>query len=122
VNLIGVINSFATGTYTVSRRAVGTSTDGRYTPAAPTTFDIRASIQPVTGREIAALPEPRRGAEVKVVYTTTVLRTESPAGAADVVAIDGENWEVWKVERWEAFGLGNGDTHYRVYISRTVSP
>lgn len=112
------ITRFATGTYTVSRFGAGTWSAGVFTRATPTTFSIVASVQPVTGREIRALPEGRRGDEVRVVYTATALRTEGATGSADTVSIDGEAWEVFKVESWIAWG----ETHYRAMVSRTAAP
>lgn len=114
---LGAITRFASGTYTVSRYGAPAWADGLATKASPSTFSIVASVQPVGGREIRALPEGRRGNEVRVVYTATLLRTEA-AGSADIVTIGGEPWEVFKVETWEAWGV----THYRAFVSRTSIP
>jgi len=117
--LTGVIGAlgFKTGTYTVTRTAAGTRTLGRYTAGAASTFSIEASVQPVTGRDLQAMPEGQRAEETKVVYTTTELRTRTPAGEPDTIAIDSETWAVTKVERWDAFG----DTHYRAYVARQAN-
>lgn len=114
MSLTGAIASFSTGTYTVTRTAAGSSTLGRYTAGATSTFDIVASVQPVTGRDLLAMPEGLRADETRIVYTTTELRALTAASDADVVAIDGEVWGVVQVERWQAFG----GTHYRALAAR----
>lgn len=114
---LGAITRFATGTYSVARYGAPTWSDGIGTKAAPSTISIVASVQPVGGREIRALPEGRRGNEVRVIYTATLLQTET-SGSADIVTIDGEPYEVFKVETWIAWGV----THYRAFASRTSIP
>lgn len=119
MSLIGVIGSFATGTYAVTRRAPGAyDANGRFTPGGTSALNIEASIQPVTGRDLQVLPEGFSAEETKVVYTTTTLRTESPAGAADIVTIDSEPYKVIRSERWEAFG----DEHHRAFVARGKAP
>lgn len=114
---LGAITRFASGTYSVARYGAGTWTSGRFVKASPSNVSIVASVQPVGGREFAALPEGRRANEVRVVYTATALLTEG-AGSADIVTIDGEAWEVFKVETWPAWGV----THYRAFVSRVTIP
>jgi hypothetical protein len=116
--LVGVIASFATGQYTVTRTEAGTYTAGRYTPGPTSTFMIDASIQPASGRDLQVLAEGEHATEVRVVYTTTELRTRAPAHDPDRITIDGEQWEVSKFERWEAFG----NTHWRGMAARRPVP
>lgn len=98
MNLGGVIASFATGTYTVTRQGPTTvDVDGRAVTAAPSTFSILASVQPMSGRELQRLSEGLRVAERRVLFTSTSLRV---IGAPDVVSVDGELWEVETVEHW----------------------
>jgi hypothetical protein len=111
---IGAIASLSTGTYTVTRRAVGAYSDGRWTPGGTSSFSIIASIQPVSGRLLLALPENERTEEQRVVYTITELRTRIGAADPDVVTIDGDAWEVSRVDRWQAFGA----VHYRAFVAR----
>jgi hypothetical protein len=119
VSRLGAITRFASGTYTVSRYAAPAWVAGVATKATPSTLSIVASVQPVSGREIAALPEGRRANEVRVVYTSTALRTEGVSGgSADTISIDGEVWEVFKLETWSAWS----ETHYRAFISRVAVP
>lgn len=115
---VGVITSFSTGTYTVTRTLAGSYTAGRYAAGAVSTFDVVACVQPVSGRDLQSLPEAQRGDEVKVVYCATELRTRTPAQEPDTVAIEGESYEVFRVERWDAFG----EVHWRAYTSRLVTP
>lgn len=115
---LGAITRFASGTYSVSRHGTGTWTTGVFAKASPSTISIVASVQPVGGRDFAALPEGRRANEVRVIYTATLLRTEGPAGSADEITIDGEAWEIFKVETWPAWGV----THYRAFASRKAIP
>lgn len=118
MSLIGVIERFATGTYTVTRRGTGTYSSGRLVAGSTSTFTITASLQPVRGRELQNLAPAQHGEEVKVLYTATLLRVRSPDGAGDLVTINSESWEVFQVEPWEAFG----ETHYRAYVARKPVP
>lgn len=119
MSLIGVISSLSTpGPYTITRTAPGGFVKGRYTEGAQTTFTITGSIQPVGGRELEDLPEGQSGTEVRVIYTTTELFTRTPANESDYVTLDGEDWYVYRVERWQAFG----GTHWVAYVSRLTSP
>lgn len=120
MSLVGVIASFATGTYTVSRPATGSYVDGRWQAGAPSTFDITASIQPARGRELAILGEGQHGPEIRVCYTTSDLR--ATPGGCDVVTIDGERWNVVRVERWQAFGGDASGNHWRAYLARNERP
>lgn len=112
--LTGVIGAFATGSYTVTRTAAGATALGRYTAGSTSSFDIAASVQPVSGRDLLALPEGLRADETRIVYTTTELRALTSASDTDAITIDGETWDVVRVERWQAFG----GTHYRALAAR----
>jgi hypothetical protein len=108
VSVTGAISSFATGTYTRTRYAAGTIADGVKTRGAGATATITASVQPLSGQDLQALPEGRRTDEVKAVFTTSELLTR------DRLSIDGEVFEVDKVEPWPAFGL----SYFRAVCSR----
>jgi len=92
--------------------------DTEHLNSTTSTFSIVASVQPVTGRELKDVPEGQRGDEVRVIYTQTELHMRKAGFQPDVVTLDGEPYEVYKVERFDAFG----DTHYRAYAARTKSP
>lgn len=104
---------FPTGTYTVTRTAAGTYTNGKYTAGAASTFPIVADVQPVSGELLRDLPEGRRAEETRVLFTLTELRALKPTTDSDVVAIDGESWRVFKVERFRIFA-----NRYRAWVER----
>ena len=118
--LTGVIARFKTATsYTVTRTAAGSYTTGLYTSGATSTFTIVASIQPFgMGRNLEAPVDGQHGSEVRVLWTTTELRTRAPLNDADTISIDSETWRVVQVERWQAFG----EAFYQVRIARVTSP
>jgi hypothetical protein len=105
----------------VLRKNVGTYTDGYYTSGASFSFTIEACVQPpktgTAGRILQIPAEGQRGDEDRVLYTTAQLNTRMPDTDPDVVIVDSERWEVFKVERWQAFG----GTHYKVTMSRLQS-
>jgi len=115
--LQGVIGAFATGTYSVTRTTAATLVAGRIVAGMASSFSISASVQPVEGRDLLAMPEGLRSEETRVVYTTTELRTLTEGHGADVVTIDGDLWTVDKVERWQAFG----EQHYRAFVARQAT-
>ena len=111
------IAAFSTGTYTVTRRAAGSLVEGTYTPGATSTFSIDASIQPVTGRNVKAMPEGRRPEELRVVYTRTELVAVSPGhGVGDVVTYKGEPWEVVTSQQWPDL---SGGEYTKAFIARS---
>lgn len=112
MTVTGAIGSFSTGTYTRTRYAPGTVTNGVGARGAPALASIVASVQPITGKDLQSLPEGRRADEAKAVFTTSELRV------ADRVAIGGDVLEVDKVEQWDAFGA----TYYRAVCSRRTMP
>lgn len=113
------ITSLASGTYTITRTASGTyDATGAYTQGGLSSFDIVASIQPATGRQLRDLPEGQRGDEVVAVFTITELRTRTPTTEPDTVAYRGEPWTLITVKRWDSFGA----THYECMACRGPSP
>lgn len=117
MNTAELVEAFATGTYTRTRTTAGTYSAGRYSAGSTATASIRASVQPLTGRDLMVLPEGRRGDATVAVYTTTELRVTSPAGAADKLTIDGETWEIIHVEPWVD---NQSTTVYRAIAARTT--
>lgn len=114
MNFSGVISSFQTGTYTVTRRGATTvGADGRADLTSSSTFAIDASVQPLGGRELQRLPEGMRVAERRKLYTTTALRLNAQP---DIIAIDGDSWEVEDISRYDV--LGN---YYKVLIAKVGS-
>jgi hypothetical protein len=115
MGLADVIATFQTGTYTVTRRAAGTTTAGKHTIGSTSTFSIDASIRPLSGRDLRSLPPAQHGEERRKLYTTTLLRA---AGAVpgDSVSIASEDWLVINVKPYDISG------HYAAIVSRQVTP
>jgi hypothetical protein len=105
VNLSGVITSLGALPYTVTRRE-STYVSGRRVTATPATFDIVAMVQPLSGRELARLPEGMRTRELRAVWTTADLRVD---GEPDSLSVDGVEWEVQLKTDWAVLG---GFRHY----------
>lgn len=68
-------------------------------PAA-TTFEITASIQPVSGRELDRLAELYRTREVQTVFTAAELRGSDSTQEPDEITVDGDQWQVQSVANW----------------------
>lgn len=118
--LLSTIGSLKTGTYTVTRTANGTTTLGRYTSGASSTFPIVAVVQPYQGgRKMLPLPEGVRAEETKLLHTATELRTHDNDGEADSIVILGDTYVVFAVEG--PFTLG-ASTHFEVYAARRTIP
>lgn len=119
------IDSLATGTYTVTRRAAGSYTDGIYNGGgAATTLTIEAVVEPATGlQRVVGGDEMRhddsgqRTNNIQVVYTRTQLYTRKPAQEPDLITIDGRQYTVWRVEAWNL----SGEVHYRVLCTLKTS-
>jgi hypothetical protein len=107
MDLAGLVESFATGTYTVTRNPTAPFVRGVAQPSTQQTFAIRASVQPASGKDLLRLPEGRRSNETRVIYTTTKLFVGDAGDdyEPDTVSIDGADWEVQHVETWVQAGL-----------------
>jgi hypothetical protein len=113
----GVIGAFQTGTYVVTRTALGTTVNGQYVPGGTSTINVDASVQPVSGRALRDLPEGMRAEDVKVVYTATELFTVRATGTPDIITIAGDRYRVTKVEAFSVIS-----DHYRVTVERLEVP
>jgi hypothetical protein len=119
MSIQAVILRNITGTYTVTRRGVETYVDGVPVDAEdPEELSVPAVIQPASGRDLQQLSEGQHATEVRKMFTVVEMRTRTPAGACDVVTIDGEPWDVVNVSRWQA----RTGTHYESLISRRTIP
>jgi hypothetical protein len=116
------IDSLATGDYTVTRKAVGTFTDGIYSGGgSTTTFTIRAVQEPATGLqrvtggfEMISGYDGQHTNDVRVLYTRTELKTRSQTTEADRVTINGRQYTVFRCEPWDlAKDASNNEVHYR---------
>ncbi len=102
------------------RGAVGSIVNGEYVPGALTTTAIVISIQPLTDEEMLSLPEGRRTMRHVKAYTATRLQAVDQVNGtpADLVAFDGFDFEVQKVEDWF---IGTHLAHYKVIMAK-VNP
>lgn len=92
---------------TVTRYEAPTVDKGRVVaPAAESTFCIRASIQPVTPKDLQLLPEGMRNLGAMAVYTTCELFTvEQVAGKIpDRLTYKGIDYQIHSVEDWYDLG------------------
>lgn len=98
----GLIDAFSTGSYTVTRRTAATRLKGRPVAGATSTVTITAAVVPATGQDLQRVPEGRRDVETRVLFTATQLRTGAAGAAweADLVQLEGLQWEVQHVETW----------------------
>lgn len=109
MDVANLISSFSTGTtglYTVTRRQSGAFLRGIAQATTDVTFNITASLQPASGKDLLRLPEGRRANETRVLFTSTQLYTgdQSLGYEADFVSVDGEQWECAHVEDWLQWG------------------
>lgn len=86
-------------TFTVKRHAAGAYVNGRWVQGAQSQFTVTAVFQPMDGRELQRLPAGERTREAQVGWCATELRTKSGQVTADIVVIDGEDFEVEKSKR-----------------------
>lgn len=113
MSVVGVIDHFATGTYTVTRTAAPTVVDGYAVAGASSTFQVVAVVVPLSGRDLQSLPEGLLATDSRKVITATQLRP------TDVVTIDSEPWAVYGIDG--PYTL-RGGTHYNALVARQVTP
>lgn len=103
-------------TVTVSRRGSGAFVKGRWTgETEASTFDIKASIQPIRPNEVETLPEGRRNSKAFRLYTSADLRdvtTQNP----DQVSLFGETYEVTAKAPWR----NNVINHYKYFVTKLL--
>lgn len=117
MNVAGLISSFATGTYTVTRTARGSITKGKTAAGTTSSVTITACIYPATGTDLKRLPENRRTSEAMNLITDTELYDGGQGSdyEADTVSVFSETWEVSDVDRW--VDPESGDTGYKCLVS-----
>lgn len=114
MSLSDTITNFKTGTYVVTRTTVSSfDGNGKKVGGTVSTHSIDGSLQPATGRELRALPESRRGDEIRVLYTIAEIKGPSATFEPDMIEIDDDDWEVIKVEYFAVIS-----NHYRSTIAR----
>lgn len=103
-----MIESFATGTYEVKRASAdGSYVNGEYQKGSTTTLQVTGSLQPLTPRESALLPENERNKEAFKFYSEIELfpATEDGLRQADTMEINSEHFLVRSCERWRNVDL-----------------
>ncbi len=94
----------------VTRKVPGAyNSDGRFIRGSEETFTIRATVQPVTGRELQLLFPNSNARETVKVYSKTELRggdnaANPTAGEPDRFDYRGRTYEVQTVTDWEVLG------------------
>lgn len=118
MDIAGLIASFATGTYTVTRRGPSEVVRGRVQEPSSSTFTIVAAISPASGRDLERLPEGRMDSETRTLFTATELRVggQDQPYQADLVTVDGVQWEVQHAETWTH--PGGATKGYKCLIQR----
>jgi len=93
-----------------------TSVKGRTSPGTETPFQFTSSVQPASGKEKLTLPEGVREKNVLRLYTSTLLKSVSEKNntRADIITIDGDEFEVIRVLPWQ----NNVIPHYKVFVSQ----
>lgn len=107
--------------FTVRRAATGAYNDAGFfeVSAEPTEITIEASLQPVSGSDIALLPENRREEELLKIYTDTLLigATKGSDDNCDIVEVNGIDYEVVKVFPWQNSVI----SHYKVMLAKRTT-
>lgn len=120
MTLPSVIPDFATGTYTVTRRAAGALVAGRLVAGATSTFSVVMSVQPTGARDQVLMPEGVHYEDAVVAYSATELKPQKvDTGHGDEFTHEGETYRVFAVEGpWTM----DGDTHWVVRAARRRVP
>lgn len=105
MTLSGVIDSFKTGAYTITRQANGSYVNGRLVPGSDSTFTVDAVVVPLTGKDLKILPEALHSRSAYTVMTTTKVGVQTQAlHKGDRITIDSDVHTVIKSHDWTAFG------------------
>lgn len=89
----------------VTRFSTGSYVNGTLVQGTPITgVAALASVQPITGDEIAEVPEGDREREIKKIYSADELFPEGPGPRqADLLALDGFSWLVLTAAKWPQY-------------------
>lgn len=108
MDLSGVIEAFATGTYTVSRPNASTyDANGRGVAPTYSTSSVVACVQPTSGADLKRLPQGLETSEILTVWGPFAFTVR------DLISINGESWEVQRAERWLELGA-----YWRAFVSK----
>ena len=113
-----VINRFASTFQYVTPGAGAYDANGRWQAGTdPAPVDFKASIQPMSGRELMLLPEGERTHDRIRIYTDVKLTVAIPAQnqKGTRVSYDGRDWEVQSAFQWDL-----NDYPYYKYLAQLV--
>lgn len=96
-------------TFTIKRLTPGAYVNGFWVEGSSSTFNILATVQPVSGLEMQSLPEGRRESQAVKIYTSTQLRTIEDSKNPDILLAFGYEFEIATVEPWQS----NLINHYK---------
>ena len=99
---------------TIARTGPGAYVRGVWTQGAPAAVTIQASVQPVTGRELEALPEGLRTKGVVKVYSDDELVPLGPNQKPDVLMWRGHAYEISMKADYQS-GVIN---HFKYYATK----
>lgn len=106
----------------VSRYGAGTFVDGVYVRNTPTTLLIDCVTEPAfnlnrviggVNLDVSGAVEGQRTTDIRQIWTTTELFSRTPTNDPDEVALQGKNWTVARVERWDLAGT----VHFHVVLA-----
>lgn len=104
MNLADTVLAFATD-YTVKRRGPTLfGSDGKADAPSVSTMTVKAMVHPASGEDLLRLPEGRRADRVVAAFTVEALRTAGAGAEADLIVVDGQDFEVQHVESWDSLG------------------
>lgn len=109
MDIASLITSFATGTYTITRRARGSTVRGRVEAGTESTLTITGSASPASGADIEKAAQGRLVHQAYTVFTTTPLKIGGIGDAfeADIITINGSQYELRHLETWQHSTTGN---------------
>lgn len=118
MSLLDSLAAFKTGSYVVTRTTYADPVAGVYPTPTTTTFPIDAVVVPYGG-QLSALPEGVSASETREIGTATELLDAANERAPDSIAIDGDNFLVFRVD---GPVIMPDSTHYRVFAARRRLP
>jgi len=90
-------------------RQSGGYINGVWVAGAGTVFSLSASVQPITGSDLQALPEGRRDKTAYKIFTNTLLQTANDGlgVSADILTINSVSCEVIACQPWSNCSLAH---------------
>lgn len=93
--------------YVIIRASQGSNVKGRYVEGSTVNIDIELNWQPLSGKELLNLTELQRSKKSLKLRSEEEIRSldEIDKTPADVVIIDGVNYEIQNVKHYDNTGL-----------------